>query len=559
MSTLAEAPPIYVRRPAAKEPYLKPVHFIALALLALAYGPLLYTHGTILWAKPHYEFFPLVLAGSAILAWSASKRLGALQPGKYRWLVWLGAGFCLLTLAWGALIDAPLFGVTSFLVGILVFLYSFGGWTLLKAMLPAWIFLWIAVPPPRNLDISLILWLQSSTSSWSSYFLDLFGILHRMQGNVVEVPKKMLMVEQACSGINSLFAILTCSLFFVFWSKRGIIHAIFLLAAGVGWVLVGNLARVIIIAVAWDRRGIDLATGWKHEALGFAIFAVLLVLVWSTDRLLMFVFATLKGLLFWRREAMSRELQAKLERQRAKDYGSTRWPSLAGAWFMAKPALACLAAIGLFNGAMLAMGSMQGAPLTADVLVQRFGKLDKGFFPPKIGNWEQDKFEEEQRSAGDIKGDYSRTWHFRNKDLPAIFSLDYAWTDYHELQVCYNSSGWTVAKRQEHLNPIPGTDRTDHIMELDMTKPLGQTSYLLFTQFESDGLAANLPKGESIVERLTRFSFKPKKRLLVYQTQVFTQGYAPLSDAQKKECWQLFEYCRQRVAALAPNRAGGQP
>lgn len=554
MSTVSEVAPIRIRRSPAKASPVNLTIGIGLGILALAYGPLLYAHGATLWAKSHYEFFPLVLIGSGLLAWNASKRLGVLTPGRYKWLSIAGAAVCLLLLVWGALIDAPLFGITSFLFGILVFLYSYGGWTLTWRMFPAWIFLWLAVPPPRNYDQRLIVWLQSSTSSWSGYVLDLFGVLHLMSGNIVEVPGKPLMVEQACSGINSLFAIITCSVFFIFWSRRGIVHAILLLAAGVGWVLVGNLARVVIIALAWSKRGIDLAEGWKHEALGFAIFFVLLVLVWSTDRLLMFLIATANSLVFWRRTQMSRQLQAKLERNQPTDLGSTRWPDLGYAWVFAKPAMAVLLLVALYNCSLLAMGLSATPPVSAEKMHERFVQLDDKFFPATINGWQQIGFRPEERKLSDIAGQYSRTWSFKKGELNVVVSLDYAWATFHDLQVCYDSTGWQLANRKEHETPL-GTGRVDHVVELNMTKPLGRSGYLLFTEFEADGIAADLPN-ETIRQRLTKFSFKPKKRMLTYQVQLFTDTFTPLSDAEKADCRQLFEICRQRLAQVAPERAG---
>ena len=51
------------------------------------------------------------------------------------------------------------------LVGLLAFIYSYGGWRLTKRLLPAWLFLWLAVPPPFNWDADFITWLKFVTAS----------------------------------------------------------------------------------------------------------------------------------------------------------------------------------------------------------------------------------------------------------------------------------------------------------------------------------------------------------------------------------------------------------
>lgn len=556
MSTIAAeaAPPIH-RRTAAREAVFSPSVAIGLGIAALAWGPLLYAHGKNLWAKPHYEFFPLVILGSGLLAWNASKRLGALQPGKLWWLSAAGGLFSVLLLALAIVLDSPIAGTASFLFALLTFLYSYGGWTLAWRLFPAWLFLWLAVPPPFGLDLKLINWLQSTTAKWSSYFLDLFGVLHMMSGNIVDVPGKRLMVEQACSGINSLFAILTCSLFFVFWSRRGIVHAILLIAGGIGWVMVGNLIRVTVIALAWTKRGIDLSEGTKHDALGFAIFFVLLILVWSLDRLLLFVFATFNSMLLWRRTALARQLEMKLEQERKRDLGTTRWPSLARGWIFAKPALLALGLVACLNGGLIAMGMYDTTPLSGEKMIATFGQLDERFLAGNIGGWEMIGFNEDKRKNGDINGDYSRSWRFRKGDQMCVFSLDYAWTLFHDLQVCYDSTGWTVAQRNELLFPIEGMPVPDHIIEIQMTKPLGRFGYLLFTEVEGDGFAAEIPaKDFGIRNRLKRLSLKPPRKLLVYQTQLFTESFAPPTEDQKKDMMALYRHCRDKIAQAAPHK-----
>src|SRR6266853_5443943 len=49
-------------------------------LLALGYAPLLCAFFLNLWARPHYQFFPLALAGAAFLAWTRLKESRVQSP-----------------------------------------------------------------------------------------------------------------------------------------------------------------------------------------------------------------------------------------------------------------------------------------------------------------------------------------------------------------------------------------------------------------------------------------------------------------------------------------------
>ena len=134
-------------------------------------------------------------------------------------------------------------------------LYAVGGARLFRAALPAWLLLWLIIPPPFELDRQLILWLQSLTTRWASAVLDFLGQYHVLAGNVVEIGGRRLFVEEACSGVNSLFSAAACTLFFVFLVRRPPLHAALLLAASVGWVLAANVVRVAGIAYVLARWG----------------------------------------------------------------------------------------------------------------------------------------------------------------------------------------------------------------------------------------------------------------------------------------------------------------
>jgi hypothetical protein len=54
---------------------------VAAACVLLAHLPFLAAHAHDLWVRPHYQFFPFVLVGAVVLAWSRLREVGPLQPG----------------------------------------------------------------------------------------------------------------------------------------------------------------------------------------------------------------------------------------------------------------------------------------------------------------------------------------------------------------------------------------------------------------------------------------------------------------------------------------------
>ena len=244
---------------------------LVVAVVVAAHLPLLVLHVRQIWMRPHYQFIPLLPLGAAVLAFLGLRRLGPVAPAPpLRAALMLGAAWVVLAAA--VLLYSSWLGAVAALAALAAALYAVGGARLFRALLPAWLLLCCAVPPPFELDRQLVLWLQSLTARWASAVLDFLGLYHVMAGNVVEVGGRRLFVEEACSGVNSLFSALACVLFFALLMRRRPLRIALLLTATVGWVLAANVARVAGIAYLLGRFGVDLTNGWRHEALGAGLF-----------------------------------------------------------------------------------------------------------------------------------------------------------------------------------------------------------------------------------------------------------------------------------------------
>ena len=222
-------------------------------------------HAETLWHRSHYEFSPLVPLAAVFLAVPACQRLGPLVPGSPRWVA------LLVGVSWSLLATT-----------ILCSPHGWGPWPrwrcwepsrtgsgaarLLRALLPAWALLGLVIPPPFGLDLKLVTLLQTVTGRAGSLALDTLGVFHVMEGNVVCVPGREFMVEEACSGIHSLYVVLASTFFFVLWARRTLPSAVLLILAGFAWVMLANITRVVTVAYLGTRWGIDVGDGWRHQA-----------------------------------------------------------------------------------------------------------------------------------------------------------------------------------------------------------------------------------------------------------------------------------------------------
>src|SRR5207253_3295331 len=167
--------------------------------------------------------------------------------------------------------------------------WTVGGRRLLRSQAPALLLMAAIIPPPLSLDTRLADSLRILAVNWSSHLLDMLGVIHYRSGNVIELPGKTLLVEEACSGINSLLITMAGCLFYMLWRRASVISTILALMGSVSFVVLGNLIRITLGAWLKFHRNIDILSGWPHQAIGLLLFASYMLLIFSLERFLFFL------------------------------------------------------------------------------------------------------------------------------------------------------------------------------------------------------------------------------------------------------------------------------
>jgi exosortase len=502
------------------------------AAVGLAYLPLLLLHWQQVWLRPHYGFLPFALLGACVLAVVRCWGQGELMGTPVR-----GAGV-LAVAAWGLLAGAellysPWLGAIAALTALVAVILGVGGFPLLRRLAPSLVLLCLAVPPPFELDRDLILALQRLTTAWSGSILDYLGVPHVMAGNVVEVSGGRLLVEEACSGIHSLLPVLTCTLFFVFLVRRRPVPALLLVVAAVGWALAANTARVVIVTCANISWGLDLTTGRPHDAVGFGLFALVLALVWSTDKLLQFLAPP----------------PATKPRPAAPNDGP-REALRPRPWFAAWPCALAFLLLGAFH--LWAYGG----PVSRDVAASgSLVSVDEEAAPARCAGWErQGKGKPERRTPGSAFGEFSVVWAYARGGDAAVLSLDYPFPGWHDLTRCYTGQGWVIDEETTHdadgAEGPPGG-----YVEVRLSQPGRRSGYLLYCQFDGHGQALRprpggarlaIDRHETALRRLRNLaSGTPETPPAepagpVYQLQLFCEGFAPPTPARQEQARALF-------------------
>jgi exosortase len=140
------------------------------------------------------------------------------------------------------------------------------------------IFLWILVAPlPAGTYARLTLALQGWVTGSVLHSLHLLGIPARQHGNIIELARTTVGVEEACSGIRSLLSCVYAGFFFAAWQIRRPAARIALIVAAPLLALGMNYLRSLTLTLL-ANSGTNISGFW-HDATGFAILGVTALLL----------------------------------------------------------------------------------------------------------------------------------------------------------------------------------------------------------------------------------------------------------------------------------------
>ena len=513
-------------------------------LYALGYAPLLTLLFVNLWGRPHYQFFPLALIAAAFLAWIRLKDVPRpFEPGRPRLTALLLTGsFSLLAVA--TLYWSSWLGSLAALVGLMGLLWWRGGQPLLKSLLPALLLLLVIIPPPLDADTKLIGYLRVLAVGWSSRLLDVLGVTHALSGNIIELPGQKLLVDEACSGINSVLITLAGSLFYGFWRRRSAIHILVCLVSALSFVLLGNLARITLGAWLKFHYGLDILSGTAHELTGLILFVTYLVMILSVDQLWVFLTSPVRPP---DRVVGSPAGPGAPERKPAPARISRSWVRAAGYAF---------ALLGVVD---LGLGWVQYEHSKAPVALPK-SALRKGAvfaMPEQIGSWKRLNTEVPPLQKVETMGVSSQVWHYRRGDTLASLALDYPFRGYHDVAFCYSLSGWDLLERRSPGRP--GTNASPPFVEVRMQNHASLHATLWFSTVDEQGrwlpgAYLNPSLKDRFLARLNPLRWNPawsntgwRHHAVTYQLQVLSTGFNALKPLEREQVRQFFEEARMML------------
>ena len=222
----------------------------------------------------HGFFVPLI---AGFIVWQYRDDLAAIRPEPNWWglllVVFGGVQLIIGTLG------AELFTTrVSFVVTLIGVVWTLGGNAMLKKLAFPLFLLFFMVPIPAVIYSALTFKLQIVASQLADTALTVFSIPVLREGNILELPNQRLSVVEACSGIRSLLSLTFLSLVYGYFFERKTWVRVVLFASTIPIAIVANASRVTITGMITQIKP-ELAEGFFHEAEGWVIFMVALVIL----------------------------------------------------------------------------------------------------------------------------------------------------------------------------------------------------------------------------------------------------------------------------------------
>ena len=394
-----------------------------------------------------YSHGPILVIVALYILWKKRLRLLACV-GEASWsgplVIFIG-----LALAVGAIQGDIVKAINySLIVVLLGLVLSIGGRRLLKETLFPLFLLFMTIPLPYLVNVLLTRKLQFISSELGAWFIELFNIPIYLNGNVIELQNYTLLVEEACSGLNYLYALVSIGIIWSYFLRVPRWHKALLVFSTIPIAVFMNGARVGVTGVLVHFSGIEVAEGFMHEFEGMLVFLatclLLIPVVW------------LPTMFQKNRPSLSQLFDFNLVSD--SEQNSSKHATVPPA-----------ALVGL---ALLGVASLLTLNESGSVVPQR---ASFSSFPATLGNWTSSTENLPAIIQDVLKADdyYLADFDSSNGNVINLYMVYYK-TQFrqkavHSPLVCLPGSGWVIDKEQS-IDIAPSGGKKIHVKRLIIAK-----------------------------------------------------------------------------------------
>jgi exosortase len=255
--------------------------------LAWAYAPTLGRLAQRWSQEPQYSHGFLAPFFAAVVLWQRGRRRWPVGARPEAWGVALFALAGLIRLAAARLYSDVLDGA-SLPVALFGLAVVVGGRPALRWCWPAAAYLVFMLPLPFRVEALLSQPLQSLAVQGSAYALQTLGYPAVAEGNLIVIGELRLFVLEACNGLGMLASFFALAAALALLMRRPLWERLVLFASAAPIGVLANLVRIVAVGMLFYHlgEGSPTARALSHDAAGWAMMPLALVLLWLEGKLL---------------------------------------------------------------------------------------------------------------------------------------------------------------------------------------------------------------------------------------------------------------------------------
>ena len=256
---------------------------IIIAGLAILYRHILYELAQDWWNDPDYSHGLVLPFVTLWLIWRRKDKLAALpvRPTNLG-LLFMGGGLLVFFVGdLGAELFSTRVSLLIFLAGLILFLF---GWKHLQMLAFPVGLLILAIPLPAVIFYQITFPLQILASKLGSFLLETSRVPVLREGNVIVLPSISLEVAEACSGVRSLFTLLTLTILYGYLMEEGFAGRLVLVALTIPLALFCNGLRIMGTGILTQYVSPEAAEGFFHTFSGWFIFIIALITLMAVHK-----------------------------------------------------------------------------------------------------------------------------------------------------------------------------------------------------------------------------------------------------------------------------------
>jgi len=222
-------------------------------------------------ADTYYSHGFLVPLISGFIVWLKREKLAKLKisPSNSGWLL-LGPSVLIYLIS--ALLRINFSAALSLIPVLAGLVLLFLGKKHLKELMFPLSFLFFMIPLPSVAIVNLSFKLKIFAAQMSAFIINRVGVPAIREGSVIRTMHSYLVVEDPCSGIRSLIALIALGALMAYFSDIPKVKKAILFLSSIPIAIGTNVIRIVALSLASEMYGAKFATGWFHNTMGVLVF-----------------------------------------------------------------------------------------------------------------------------------------------------------------------------------------------------------------------------------------------------------------------------------------------